>query len=55
VLTFLGIKSTNFWIIAKAVKQFLESPEQGNGLLPLSGGIPDMKAESNDYVALQNV
>lgn len=51
----MGIKSTNFWIIAKAVKQFLESPEQGNGLLPLSGGIPDMKAESSDYVALQNV
>ncbi|KAH0613345.1 uncharacterized protein H6S33_009725 [Morchella sextelata] len=51
----ISSESTNFWIIAKAVKQFLESPEQGNGLLPLSGGIPDMKAESNDYVALQNV
>lgn len=51
----LDVKADNFWIIARAVKNFLEIPEQGNGLLPLSGGIPDMKAESNGYVDLQNV
>lgn len=51
----LDSKTDNFWIIARAVKNFLENPEQGNGLLPLSGGIPDMKAESNGYVDLQNV
>lgn len=51
----LDSKTDNFWIISRAVKDFLENPEQGNGLLPLSGGIPDMKAESNGYVDLQNV
>lgn len=51
----LDSKTENFWIVARAVKDFLENPEQGNGLLPLSGGIPDMKAESNGYVDLQNV
>lgn len=51
----LGSKTDNFWIIARAVKDFLENHEQGNGLLPLSGGIPDMKAESSGYVDLQNV
>lgn len=30
-------------------------PDQGNGLLPLSGGMPDMKAESHGYIALQNM
>lgn len=51
----LDAKTTNFWIIARAVKDFVENPEQGHGLLPLSGGIPDMKAESSGYVVLQNV
>ncbi|CCX07335.1 hypothetical protein FPQ18DRAFT_381308 [Pyronema domesticum] len=45
----------NFWIITNAVRQFRDSPAQGAGLLPLSGGFPDMKAESKSYVELQNM
>ena len=44
-----------FWIIARAVAEFVEDPEQGAGLLPLSGSFPDMKAESEAYVRLQNL
>ena len=48
-------KSSNFWIIARAVAEFVTNPQQGNGLLPLSGGVPDMKAESKEYVKLQTL
>ncbi|KAA8908849.1 hypothetical protein FN846DRAFT_777021 [Sphaerosporella brunnea] len=44
-----------FWIIAHAVREFMNRDDQGAGLLPLSGGFPDMKAESSTYVALQNI
>ncbi|KIW01949.1 uncharacterized protein PV09_06786 [Verruconis gallopava] len=43
--------SANFWIIANAISQFYAS----EGVLPLPGSIPDMKAQSADYIALQNV
>ncbi|EFZ01485.2 ThiF family protein [Metarhizium robertsii] len=43
--------SDSFWIIAKAVEQFYEKHHQ----LPLSGGIPDMKAESAVYIKLQSL
>jgi amyloid beta precursor protein binding protein 1 len=45
----------SFWIIAHAVREFLTREDQGAGLLPLSGGFPDMKAESNIYIELQNL
>ncbi|RPA93610.1 hypothetical protein L873DRAFT_1704432 [Choiromyces venosus 120613-1] len=45
-------ESDDFWIIARAVKDFTDS---NNGFLPLSGATPDMKAESHGYVALQNI
>lgn len=48
-----GNDSEDFWIIAHAVKLFVDSPEQGAGMLPLSGAVPDMKAESKTYVSLQ--
>ncbi|KAF5013546.1 hypothetical protein FDECE_469 [Fusarium decemcellulare] len=44
------IKSS-FWIIAEAVKRFYS--EQGR--LPVPGGLPDMKAQSNVYIKLQNI
>ncbi|KAF8450128.1 hypothetical protein BGX38DRAFT_1184591 [Terfezia claveryi] len=47
--------SDNFWIIARGIAEFVASPDQGDGLLPLPGGIPDMKTESRDYVKLQNL
>ena len=48
-------QADSFWVIAHAVRQFLERDDQGAGFLPLSGGFPDMKAESSTYVKLQNL
>jgi amyloid beta precursor protein binding protein 1 len=44
-------KSASFWTIAKAIKAFYEKW----GVLPVPGTIPDMKAQSTDYISLQNV
>ncbi|KAI9347199.1 amyloid beta precursor protein binding protein 1 [Zopfochytrium polystomum] len=49
----LTAASANFWIIAKAVKDFVDN--EGGGLLPLSGGVPDMKADTESYVHLQTI
>jgi amyloid beta precursor protein binding protein 1 len=43
--------SQDFWVIASAIKTFHAS----HGVLPLPGSLPDMKAQSADYVALQNI
>jgi len=43
--------SEPFWVIARAVKLFVEK----HGVLPLTGVLPDMKAESNTYVELQKM
>ena len=45
-------KSANFWIISNAIQKFHTSH---NGLLPLPGALPDMKAQSSDYIQLQNI
>ncbi|KAB8342774.1 hypothetical protein FH972_022372 [Carpinus fangiana] len=44
-------ESADFWIIAHAVSRFYEK----NGVLPLSGSLPDMKAKSADYIQLQGL
>ncbi|KAJ1844630.1 hypothetical protein LPJ73_005107, partial [Coemansia sp. RSA 2703] len=43
-----------FWLMAKALRRFTES-EYAKGMLPLSGTIPDMKADTKSYIALQRV
>lgn len=43
--------SNNFWLIASAISAFY----QKHGVLPLPGSLPDMKALSADYIALQSV
>jgi amyloid beta precursor protein binding protein 1 len=43
--------SDNFWIIASAISAFYTK----HGVLPLPGSLPDMKAQSADYIALQNI
>lgn len=43
--------SDNFWIIVSAVRTFYTT----HGVLPLPGSLPDMKAQSADYVWLQNI
>uniref|UniRef100_A0A8C4N706 NEDD8-activating enzyme E1 regulatory subunit n=1 Tax=Eptatretus burgeri TaxID=7764 RepID=A0A8C4N706_EPTBU len=45
--------STNFWICLHALKGFVEN--EGNGILPVRGSLPDMIAESASYLALQAV
>ncbi|KAI9039572.1 NEDD8-activating enzyme E1 regulatory subunit [Aspergillus affinis] len=44
-------ESTDFWFIAAAVREFYETHQ----ILPLPGSLPDMKAQSADYVSLQNI
>lgn len=46
-----GPKSANFWIIAHAISLFHEA----HGMLPLPGALPDMKAQSSDYIQLQSL
>lgn len=49
----LTAKSKPFWIMAKAIRDFVEN--EGNGNLPLRGSVPDMTAKTDYYVALQQV
>ena len=44
--------SANFWVIANAIQRFYTSYR---GILPLPGALPDMKAQSSDYIQLQNI
>lgn len=44
-------QSADFWLIASAISNFYSI----HGVLPLPGSLPDMKAQSADYVALQNI
>lgn len=46
------LQSTYFWIIARSVRDFVAN--EGNGQLPLSGKLPDMKSDTMNYVGLQN-
>ncbi|XP_073515270.1 NEDD8-activating enzyme E1 regulatory subunit [Phyllobates terribilis] len=46
-------QSSDFWILARAVKEFTAS--EGKGNLPLRGTIPDMIADSDKFIKLQNV
>ena len=52
--TYASLTSTspNFWWIANGIRDFYE---KHNGLLPLPGTLPDMKAQSADYVQLQTI
>lgn len=49
----LTSKSKPFWIMAKAIRDFVEN--EGNGNLPLRGSVPDMTAKTDYYIALQQV
>lgn len=46
-------ESSNFWILVRALKEFVIN--DGNGKLPLRGSIPDMNSFSDLYVGLQKV
>jgi amyloid beta precursor protein binding protein 1 len=47
----LKADSANFWIIGNAISVF----HALHRVLPLPGALPDMKAQSSDYIQLQNI
>ncbi|XP_076370539.1 nedd8-activating enzyme E1 regulatory subunit APP-BP1 isoform X2 [Tachypleus tridentatus] len=49
----LSSESKPFWIMARALRDFVEN--EGKGALPVRGTIPDMTADSERYIKLQNV
>ncbi|XP_072745070.1 NEDD8-activating enzyme E1 regulatory subunit [Anoplolepis gracilipes] len=49
----LTAKSSSFSIIAKAVRDFVDN--EGKGLLPLKGTLPDMTADTEKYITLQQI
>lgn len=49
----LTAESSSFWIVARAVREFVAN--EGQGLLPLSGALPDMKADTKGYIDMQNM
>jgi amyloid beta precursor protein binding protein 1 len=51
----VSASSSNFWLLLRAVRDFVSHPDNPSGLLPLSGALPDMKAETTGYVDLQNL
>ena len=51
--TCINIDSSIFWLLARALKEFVVS--EGNGLLPLRGTIPDMTSSSDMYIQLQRI
>lgn len=46
-------ESSNFWVLVRALKEFVINDSQGK--LPLRGSIPDMNSFSDLYVSLQKV
>ena len=46
-------ESSDFWLLARAVREFVAC--EGRGQLPLRGSIPDMTSSSDMYVELQRV
>ncbi|KAL6045048.1 NEDD8-activating enzyme E1 regulatory subunit [Balamuthia mandrillaris] len=45
--------STDYWFLVAAVREFVEN--EGKGLLPLQGSIPDLTADTNTYMHLQDI
>lgn len=46
-------QTPSFWVMLRAVKEF--AFREGNGSLPVRGTIPDMIADSQKFINLQNV
>ncbi|KAG8196579.1 hypothetical protein JTE90_014140 [Oedothorax gibbosus] len=46
-------ESKSFWILVKALKEFVDN--EGQGCLPVRGVIPDMTSDTNSYIKLQNI
>ncbi|ORX93799.1 NEDD8-activating enzyme E1 regulatory subunit [Basidiobolus meristosporus CBS 931.73] len=46
-------QTPDFWLMLRALEEFVN--HEGNGLLPVSGSLPDMKSDTERYIALQNI
>lgn len=46
-------ESSNFWVLAGALREFVGN--EGGGLLPVRGSIPDMFSSSDKYIGLQRL
>lgn len=46
--------SPDFWILASALKEFIQLPES-NGALPVTGVLPDMVADTIGFVKMQQI
>uniref|UniRef100_A0A8B9HBS9 NEDD8-activating enzyme E1 regulatory subunit n=1 Tax=Astyanax mexicanus TaxID=7994 RepID=A0A8B9HBS9_ASTMX len=46
-------QTSAFWMMARGVRDFVQN--EGNGSLPVRGTIPDMIADSDKFINLQNV
>ncbi|KAK4699471.1 hypothetical protein P7C70_g6789, partial [Phenoliferia sp. Uapishka_3] len=51
----LPSQSTNFWLLLHSLRTFVHHPSNPSHLLPLSGALPDMKADTTRYVGLQTI
>lgn len=56
----LHSKTTNFWLLVRALRDFVSSPSTsatpgGNSHLPLPGSLPDFKSTSSTYVEVQKI
>lgn len=49
----LHSESKPFWIMARAIKEFVD--KEGQGLLPVRGVIPDMTSDSDKYIQLHSL
>lgn len=45
--------SSSFWLLVRALRDFISN--EGNGLLPVRGSIPDMTSSSDLYIKLQRL
>ncbi|KAJ2579620.1 hypothetical protein GGH95_003011, partial [Coemansia sp. RSA 1836] len=43
-----------FWLLVRALRAYVHS-DYARGMLPLNGSIPDMKADTKGYIALQRI
>eukprot|EP01127_Copromyxa_protea_P001254 TRINITY_DN11294_c0_g1_i1.p1 TRINITY_DN11294_c0_g1~~TRINITY_DN11294_c0_g1_i1.p1 ORF type:complete len:550 (-),score=145.08 TRINITY_DN11294_c0_g1_i1:36-1685(-) len=46
-------KSSKFWLLARAVRDFYQN--EGNGHLPLAGNLPDITAKPDAYTTMQRI
>ena len=49
----LDDKSTDFWILVRALRDFMDN--EGGGFLPCSTNIPDLTMDSKSYVKLKSI